>query len=150
MDEETRRLICKLQSDMSDLQELSKCDYVTIWAEQNNNITTNNWNYSWGNGNEQAGTGDPVDWGYVTHYPYEIVSLTMGMRLSNTADSQAEITINGASVGQSVTITGTDTKAVDNTVYYSGPAGDTINFKTLAVGGGTDVVVSAMIKYTLP
>ena len=127
------------------------CDaYVTIWAEQNGAISTNNWNYSWGNGNEQAGTGDPIDWGYVTHYPYEIVSLTIGSRLSNTADTEAEITVNGQTVGQSVIIAGTSTKAVNNNITYSGSAGDTLNFRTLQVGGGNDVVVSALIKYRIP
>ena len=130
-----------------------KTFYVTVWAEQNGNIVTNRWNYSFGNGNEANGNGtagQPGDWGYVTHFPWELVSMSLGSRTTNTADTETELTVNGATVGQSVLIPGSQTKAVDNTVTHAGPAGDVLNFRTLQVGGGNDVVVSCIIKYTLP
>lgn len=130
-----------------------KTFYVTLWAEQNGGIVANRWNYSWGNGNEASGlnaANEPGDWGYVTHYPWELVSMTMGSRVTNTAATEAEITVNGQTVGQSVTINGGLTKSVNNTVSTSGIAGDVLNFRTLQVGGGNDVVVSAVLKYTLP
>lgn len=127
--------------------------YVTVWAEQNGAIVTNRWNFSFGNGNEANGNGvagQPVDWGYVTHFDWELVSMSIGSRLTNTTETEVELTVNGATIGQSVVIPSSQTKAVNNDVTYSGIAGDTLNFRTLQVGGGNDVVPSIIIKYKLP
>lgn len=122
--------------------------YVTVWAEDNGTIVVDRWDYSFGNGNEEA--TDPVDWGYVTHFPYEIVSMTVGMRLTNTAATEVGVTVNGANIPVSCVVAGSTTKAVNNAVSYSGPAGDSLNFRTLQNGGGNDVVPSIIIKYSLP
>lgn len=116
-----------------------------IWAEQNGAITTNRWNYSWGNGNEHNGN-NINDWGYVSPYDGVIDVLTIGMRLTNTANTTIVVTINGVDSAAQATIIGAQTK-----IRYKLPtqisfnAGDTLNFRTLAVGGGNDVVVSAAL-----
>ena len=121
--------------------------YVTIWAEQNGAVVNDRWNYSFGNGNEHRGAGIN-DWGYVTHYPYEIVSMSIGMRTTNTADTTIVVTANGVATPAQLTIVGAQTKAF-GPVVHSGPAGDTLNFQTVENGGANDVVVSLLIKYTL-
>lgn len=126
--------------------------HVTIWAEQNGAIVTNRWNYAWGNGNEASGVGSagmPGDWGYVTHFSWELVSLSVGSRLTNSSETEVELTVNELSSGQSVVIPSNQTKAVNNSCAASGVAGDVLNFRTLQVGGGNDVVISAIIKYTI-
>lgn len=147
-------LLCRVEK-LEDLvaqllaSEGSDSFYVTLWAEQNGAIVNNRWNYSWGNGNEH--TAGPIgDWGYVTHFPWELISMSVGSRLSNTADTEVEMTVDGVSIGQSVVSSGTTTKSVNNNVNHVGFAGETINFRTLSVGGGNDVVVSAIIKFTRP
>lgn len=142
-------LLCRVERLEEALAEERRCFRVTIWAEQNGALVNNRWNFSWGNGNEHTGTGIN-DWGYIMHYPWELVSLSIGGRITNTAVTEVEITVNGASVGQSITSPGGTTRAVDNTLSYVGLAGDAINFRTLQVGGANDVVVSAVIKYTVP
>lgn len=124
--------------------------YVTVWAEQNGALGTNRWNFSFGNGNEATGNGNagqPGDWGYVAHFDWELVSMSVGSRTTNSADTEVEVTVNGASIGQSTVVPAPNTKAVNNGVVYAGVAGDVINFRTLQVGGGNDVVPSIIIKY---
>ena len=143
-----KEILCGWIPLTNSVSALEKCAYVTIWAEDNGTLTVGRWDYSFGNGNEQA--NNPNDWGYVAHFPYEIVSISAGMRLTNTADTEVGVTVNGADVPVSVVVSGGTTKAVNNGPVYSGNAGDVLNFKTLQNGGGNDVVVSLLIKYTLP
>lgn len=138
-----------IQNLRAQIDEIGRCFYVTIWAADNGTITVGRWDYSWGNGNEHSG-GNINDWGYVTHYPWELVSMSVGMRVTNTAATEVEMTVNGNSIGQSVTSLGSQTKAVNNGVSYAGLTADTINFRTVQNGGGNDVVVSALIKFTIP
>lgn len=118
---------------------------VTIWAEQNGNIVTNRWNFSWGNGNEHNGA-NINDWGWVAPYDGVIDVMTIGMRLSNTADTTIAVTINGVASAAQATIVGAQTKVrVKFTNPVSFQAGDTLNFQTISVGGGNDVVPSAAL-----
>lgn len=132
------------------LEALSKEIYVTVWAEQNGSLTVGRFNFSFGNGNEHANPINIGEWGYVTHYPYEIVSMSIGMRLTNTADTAIQVTQNGLSSGLVLTVPGGQLKAISGPVSVSGSAGDTLNFQTVLNGGGNDVVPSILVKYTLP
>lgn len=138
--------IAELESEHPHVED--DCFYATVWAEDNGTLTNNRWDYSFGNGNEEA--TNPVNWGYVAHYDYEIVSMSIGMRGTNTAATEVGVTVNGANVPVSAVVPGSQTKIVNNAVSYSGSAGDTLNFRTLQNGGGNDVVPSIILKYTLP
>lgn len=130
---------------------VAKYAFDSVWAEQNGAIVTDRWNFSFGNGNESTATADPVDWGFVTHLDYDIVSMSVGSRLTNTAETEIEFTVNTLSVGESIIIPGNQTKATrELTPFYNGSKGDTLNFRTLQVGGGNDVVPSVLIRWHLP
>lgn len=118
---------------------------VTIWGEQNGNIVTGRWNYSWGNGNEHNGA-NIRDWGWVAPYDGVIDVMTIGMRTTNTANTTIVVTINGVDSLAQATIIGAQTKIrhkLPTQIPFN--AGDTLNFRTLAVGGGNDVVVTAAL-----
>lgn len=141
---------CERLQALEDLtQQLLRTAYVTLWAEDNGTLVVNRWDYSFGNGNEHGG-GSIGEWGYVTHFDYEVISMSVGMRLTNTAATEVGITVNGANSGVSLVVPGNTLKAVDNSLSLTGSAGDTLNFRTLQNGGGNDVVPSIVIKYTLP
>lgn len=131
-------------AEISDITTPTK-HLVTIWAEQNGAIVTNRWNYSWGNGNEH--NGDNInDWGWVAPYDGVIDVMTIGMRSTNTADTTIVVTINGVDSAAQSTIVGVQTKIRNKlSTQVAFNAGDTLNFRTLAVGGGNDVVVTAAL-----
>lgn len=131
-------------AELSDIQTPT-IQLVTIWAEQNGSIVPNRWDYSWGNGNEHNGN-NINDWGWVAPYDGVIDVMTIGMRSSNTQDTTVVVTINGVNSAAQSTITGSATKVrnkLNTQVAFS--AGDTLNFRTLAAGGGNDVVVTAAL-----
>lgn len=149
------KCLCELRRQVADhtvrlltIEERARYAYVAVWAEQNGTLAGGRWNYSFGNGNEHVGAGIN-DWGYVAHLEWELVSLSVGMRATNTAATVIRVTVNGATTPAIVTVPGSQTKVVQ-TVALSGVAGDTLNFQTVTPGGGNDVVVSALIRYTLP
>lgn len=128
------------------LEQLAPMHLVTIWAEQNGAVVNGRWNYSWGNGNEHTGAGIN-DWGWVAPYDGTIEVLTIGMRLTNVANTTAVVTINGVDAAAAIiAASGSTTKArLKLTTPVAFNAGDTLNFRTLSTGGGDDVVVAAAI-----
>ena len=115
---------------------------INLWGEQNGTLVGGRWDFSFGNGNEHNGAGIN-DWGYVMPVDYQIIGWSIGMRGTNTADTVIDVTVNGANLNLNLTVPGSQTKAFDQTgVIYTGVAGDTINFRTVAAGGGNDVVVT--------
>ena len=112
----------------------------TVMAEQNGTLVGGRYNFSFGNGNEWDGAGIN-DWGYVVPVDYRIIGWSIGMRLTNTADTVVDLVVNGVSQGLNLTVPGSTTKNFQQALIYTGVAGDTINFQTIAPGGGNDVVV---------
>lgn len=121
--------------------------FVFIWGEQNGAIVSNRWNYSFGNGNEHNGN-NINDWGLVMPLDWKLHSMTIGMRLTNTAATSVRLTVNGTDTSNIITVPGSQTKGVQQ-FSYSGVAGDTVNFRTVVPGGGNDVVVSALVELFL-
>lgn len=124
--------------------------FALICAEQNGALVTNRYNFSFGNGNEHNGFGIN-DWGVVIPKKWKLHSLTIGMRLTNTAPTAVRLTVNGIDTNAIVTAPGSTTKGIQDFTNsnYTGNIGDTLNFRTVSVGGGNDVVVSAFIELTI-
>lgn len=135
----------------SQLEVESKRIWVQVNAEQNGAISTNRMNFSFGNGNEQASPFvDANGWGWVAHFPGIVRSLSLGTRSRNTADTEVGLLVNNVDSGASVTLVGSTvfTGCIEVNVPFV--QHDVINFFTAQVGGGNDVVVSALLEMTLP
>jgi len=158
-------VICNLQSQIASLQaqitalEAHEHDateqrqIIQIHAEQNGAITGGRQNYSWGNGNESTANADLTDsngWGWVAHYDGRVISLSVGTRLRNTADLAVGLTVNNVDSSGEVRLIGDTVFTGCNEVDIPFVQHDVLNFYTKEVGGGNDVVVSALLELTLP
>lgn len=143
--------IALLQAHEHDGEPVEQRQIVQIQAEQNGAIVTGRMNYSFGNGNEQtAPITDANGWGWVAHYGGRVISLSVGSRARNTADLAVGLTVNNVDSGAEARLVGETVFAGCNEVDVAFSQHDVLNFFTKEVGGGNDVVVSALLELTLP